>query len=67
MFFRFGRSSVWHDGFSHVGSLQWSPTQTMRRGLAGRMVHLMIQEERKHCGGNMTESESSVLECAKRP
>ena len=24
------------------------------------MVHLMIQEERKHCGGNMTESERTV-------
>jgi hypothetical protein len=32
----------------------------MRRGLAGSMVSPMMQEERKRCGGDMTESERSV-------
>jgi len=27
----------------------------MRRGLAGHMVNLMIREEKKHCGDDMTE------------
>lgn len=32
----------------------------MKRGLSGSKVHLMIQEERKHCSGNLTESEKPV-------
>jgi len=32
----------------------------MRRGLSGCIVSLVLQEERKHCGGDMTESEKPV-------
>ena len=32
----------------------------MRNGLSGNMVSLVMQDKRKHCGDDMTESEKSI-------
>jgi len=49
-----------------MGSLQGSPAQAMRRGLWGNIVSPIMQEARKCCGGDMTESKRPV-ESAKNP